>query len=98
MYDLPQSTTSPAEQKLVVDCQLCSAQISRNMSCLIAHAKVHLAYKPLKCDYCSFRHFAMSKIRRHNNRVHPQKPVKVRHRNFHTTLRNSLSGVLSPCA
>lgn len=47
------------------------------MSCLIAHAKVHLAYKPLKCEYCNFRHFAMSKIRRHNARVHPGKSVKV---------------------
>jgi hypothetical protein len=47
------------------------------MSCLIAHAKVHLAYKPLKCEYCAFRHFAMSKIRRHNARVHAGKPVKV---------------------
>lgn len=63
--------------RLNVDCQLCRSQISRNMSCLIAHAKVHLAYKPLKCEYCSFRHFAMSKIRRHSARVHPGEPVKV---------------------
>lgn len=63
--------------KTTVSCNLCQAKISRNMSCLIAHAKVHLAYKPLKCEYCNFRHFAMSKIRRHNARVHNNKPVKV---------------------
>lgn len=63
--------------KATIECLLCSAQISRNMSCLIAHAKVHLAYKPLKCEYCAFRHFAMSKIKRHNVRVHPGKAVKV---------------------
>ncbi|VDP13948.1 unnamed protein product, partial [Soboliphyme baturini] len=63
--------------KATLHCKLCQAKISRNMSCLIAHAKVHLAYKPLKCEYCNFRHFAMSKIRRHNVRVHGSKPVKV---------------------
>ncbi|KRY42051.1 Zinc finger protein 90 [Trichinella spiralis] len=63
--------------KSTVYCNLCQAKISKNMSCLIAHAKVHLAYKPLKCEYCNFRHFAMSKIRRHNVRVHGNKPVKV---------------------
>ncbi|OUC48392.1 zinc finger, C2H2 type [Trichinella nativa] len=62
--------------KSTVYCNLCQAKISKNMSCLIAHAKVHLAYKPLKCEYCNFRHFAMSKIRRHNVRVHGNKPVK----------------------
>lgn len=69
--------SSTSYGRLNVDCQLCRSQISRNMSCLIAHAKVHLAYKPLKCEYCNFRHFAMSKIRRHSARVHPGEPVKV---------------------
>ncbi|CDW56817.1 zinc finger protein [Trichuris trichiura] len=66
-----------APTKSTLYCNLCQAKISRNMSCLIAHAKVHLAYKPLKCEYCNFRHFAMSKIRRHNTRVHGSKPVRV---------------------
>ena len=39
--------------------------------------QVHLAYKPLHCGYCSFKHFAMSKVRRHTARVHPKRPVKV---------------------
>lgn len=31
-----------------IPCLLCQTMISRNMSCLIAHAKIHLGYKPLK--------------------------------------------------
>lgn len=60
-----------------VQCRLCQAKMSKNISCLIAHAKVHLAYKPLKCGHCNFRHFALSKIRRHNCRMHPNASMKV---------------------
>uniref|UniRef100_A0A915KYM5 C2H2-type domain-containing protein n=1 Tax=Romanomermis culicivorax TaxID=13658 RepID=A0A915KYM5_ROMCU len=62
---------------LTVVCALCTAKISNNLSCMIAHVKVHLDYKPLKCDYCTFKYFSMSRIRRHNSKVHPDKPVKV---------------------
>ncbi len=64
-------------KKTMTECQLCSAQIPTTLSGLMAHAKVHLAYKPLKCEYCTFRHFAMSKMKRHNTRVHPNRSVKV---------------------